>query len=59
MHAVGYACSRVESDFFGKSGKLMMRLDGESVRTKQLISHCREKPLSSIQVPVPQTDTGR
>ena len=50
---------RAESDFFGKSGKLMTGLDGEPVRVKQLISHCQEKPLSRDVVPVPQTDTGR
>ena len=26
--------------------------------TKSLMSHCREKLLVSIQLPVPQTDTG-
>ena len=34
--------------------------DGEgNIVPKFLISHCQEKPLVRLQVPVPQTDTGR
>ena len=32
---------------------------GDSASWKLLISHCQEKPLSRMHVPVPQTDTGR
>ena len=34
--------------------------DGEgTIVPKLLTSHCQEKPLARLQVPVPQTDTGR
>src|SRR5690625_1112428 len=34
--------------------------DGEgNIVPKFLISHCQEKPLVRLQVPVPETDTGR
>ncbi len=34
--------------------------DGEgNIVPKFLISHCQEKPLARLQVPVPETDTGR
>ena len=41
-------------------GSLMMVCDGERKQvSKLLISHWREKLLSRLKVPVPQTDTGR
>jgi hypothetical protein len=34
--------------------------DGEGMEVPKCpISHCREKPLARIRVPVPETDTGR
>jgi hypothetical protein len=34
-------------------------MGSEKQVAKQLISHCQEKLLSSKELPVPQTDTGR
>ncbi len=37
-----------------------MSRDGEGRQVpKSRASHCREKPLASARVPVPETDTGR
>ena len=38
----------------------ILRCEGEGNKVlKQHKSHCQEKPLARIEVPVPQTDTGR
>ena len=60
-HAVGRACLSVEVGIIGKSVILIiLRRDGEGNKVlKQQKSHCQEKPLARIKVPVPQTDTGR
>ena len=57
--AVGYARPSTEAVSGGKSTDIMLGCDGErNLEAKHLHSHCREKSLSSLKAPVPQTDTG-
>jgi hypothetical protein len=57
--ADGYA--RLSSKVCGEANPATLRLscDGEGIFPKCLCLHCQEKPLASLKVPVPQTDTGR
>ena len=57
--AVGYARPSTEAVSTGKSVDIMLGCYGErNLVAKHLCSRCREKSLSSLKAPVPQTDTG-
>ena len=51
--------SKQQGSQIGKSVWQFQAVMGRYFIPKFLISHCREKPLARLQVPVPQTDTGR
>src|SRR5690625_484839 len=53
-------CAQAVRELDRKIRPTILSCDGEgNIVPKFLISHCQEKPLARLQVPVPETDTGR
>ena len=58
--AVGYARPSSKADSEANPAVIRLSCDGEgNLVPKCPCLHCQEKPLASLKVPVPQTDTGR